>query len=99
MPKKAETPITIWKCAIIKYVSCKWISSVELPRKMPVNPPEINRLTKPMANIMPEEQKQVLEQDGASALIGQRFIRGGDEYIRKVKTGSCMTIEQQQDEA
>src|SRR5688572_6880626 len=53
MPKKADTPITIWKCATTKYVSCKWISNVELPKKIPVRPPEMNKLTKPMANNMP----------------------------------------------
>ena len=31
-------------------VSCKWISIVEFPKNIPVKPPEINKLTNPIAN-------------------------------------------------
>ncbi|MNT57229.1 hypothetical protein D3C72_1945870 [compost metagenome] len=45
-------PITKWKWATTKYVSCKLISNAALPKNNPVKPPEIKNDTKPIANII-----------------------------------------------
>src|SRR5690606_39044833 len=50
MPNMDADPITKWKCATTKYVSCKLMSNAELPTYSPVNPPEMKNDTIPMAN-------------------------------------------------
>src|SRR5579872_4023519 len=39
-----------WKCATTKYVSCSGMSIVGCARNGPLNPPETNNETKPIAN-------------------------------------------------
>src|SRR5690606_18612194 len=53
IPYNAEIPITKWKCAITKYVSCTLISNVESPKIIPVKPPLIKVETIPIENNIP----------------------------------------------
>ena len=41
-----------WKCAITKYVSCRWMSEPIVPRCSPVSPPMVNRKRNPMEKII-----------------------------------------------
>src|SRR5687768_6161612 len=50
MPKMDATPITRWKCAGTKYVSCIGRSSEDCPNTRPVIPPATNSDTNPIAN-------------------------------------------------
>src|SRR6185437_2687469 len=41
-----------WKCAMTKYVSCRWMSAESVARTSPVSPPIVKRPTKPSAYSM-----------------------------------------------